>query len=569
MQIVSPQQMKKIESESEKYGVSKAQLMANAGCALAQEIDEYCRRVLECDTEKVSVVFLAGAGNNGGDCFAAARKLVFKGYRITVVNMCGKPRTDLAIAEFEKLPREYVKLIKAYRSENVNEAIEAAELEYMTLSCGEVVSELDKKDKKELTSLEKITLGEKERIENVFSVIADADVVVDGVFGTGFHGQLDDEVINFFAAPTKAYKISADVPSGGNSASGTAAAGTFRADLTLAFGALKTGMTQYPLKELCGEIKVVGIGIPDKAFAVNDEDRRYLIADMDNMRSFLPQRRADAYKNEFGRVLCIAGSARMRGAASLATLACLRIGAGLVCLASCEEACAAAAVSAPEATFLPLDTDDYGYVAFDVNKRMIASELERCDAVMIGCGLGVTVDTSMLVRFVTENAKCPVIIDADGINCISSDIDILKNKQSDIILTPHPGEMTRLLGCTNEEVNGDRFSVAENFAEKFDVTVLLKGASTVVADSQRTSVNTTGNPGMSRGGSGDVLSGIVAAMLARGAEPFDAARYAAYIHGLAGDIAAEKYSQEAMLPRDIIASLGDAFQEIRRSIKAI
>lgn len=563
MQIVTPQQMKKIESASAELGVNEKQLMSNAGSALANVIDEYCRSSLKGDPETQSIVFLAGSGNNGGDCFVAAGKLIFRGYSVTVINLCGKPQTDAADAAFKKLPKEHARIITAYRSENVKAAIEAAELSYMTLSQESDIAALNKKDSKELTPLEKIRLEEKHRIDKVMQALEDADVIADGIFGTGFHGQLDDEIAAFLAAGSKAYKIAVDVPSGGNSTTGAVTEGTFKADETVTFGFLKTGMTQYPLKSYCGRIRILNIGIPDDAHVVPDDERLYSLIDSSALSGFPAKRCPDSYKNQFGRVLCITGSSRMRGAAAVSTLAALRSGAGLVCLASCEEAVSTASVLAPEATFLPLETDDYGYLLFDVNKSLLAEEMERADAILLGCGMGVTADTVEITRFVVENAKCPIIIDADGINCIASDIDILQKKNTDIVLTPHIGEMARLMNCENEEVVKNRFAAAESFAEKYGVTVLLKGAGTLIADAHYTAVNTTGNPGMSKGGSGDVLSGIVAAFIALGYDVFDAAGYAAYIHGLAGDITAESFSQEAMLPRDLINSLADAFLYIK------
>lgn len=568
MQIVTPAQMKKLESESLKYGTPAQKLMSNAGTMLADLIDEYCRKEIIGEPENKSIVFLAGSGNNGGDCFAAANKLVFRGYDITVISLCGKPKTKIAEAEYAKLPKDHIKLIRAYRSANVKAAIEAAELDYMTLSKDSDIAALAKKDKKELTSLEKIMLEEKQRLRRVFDAISGADVLADGVFGTGFHGALDDEISAFLSASTKAYKIAVDVPSGGNCETGGIADGAFKADETIAFGVLKTGMTQYPLKEYCGKITVVDIGIPNEAYAALNNQRLYSLIDSNALREFPGERRPDAYKNQFGRVLLINGSRRMRGAAVLSTLACLRSGAGLVCLASCEEACAATAVLAPEATFVPLETDYDGYLLYDSNKKILAEEMERSDAVLIGCGMGVTSDTVELVRFVVNTAKCPIIIDADGINCIASDISILKNKRTDIVITPHAGEMARLLGCTNDDVNRDRFAASAGFAAEHGVTVLLKGAGTLISDANYTAVNSTGNPGMSRGGSGDVLAGIVAAFAAAGHDVFDAAGYATYLHGLAGDITADKLSQQAMLPRDIIDSLSAAFSYIKEKNSA-
>jgi NAD(P)H-hydrate epimerase len=177
--------------------------------------------------------------------------------------------------------------------------------------------------------------------------------------------------------------------------------------------------------------------------------------------------------------------------------------------------------------------------------------------------MGVTNDTKEILRFVVQNAEIPVIIDADGINCIAEDIEILVNKRSEVILTPHPGEMSRLLKCETKMINDNRVTVAEKYAEKYGITLVLKGAGTLISDPKRTASNHTGNPGMSRGGSGDILAGIIGSIAAQGYTPFDAACAGVYMHGLAGDAAAGKFGQEAMLPRDILGCIPDAFRILK------
>lgn len=557
MQIVSTEQMKQIELSSEELGVSREKLMENAGAALAEVIDEYCREKIEGKPEEKSIVFLAGSGNNGGDCYVAANKLVYRGYKITVINLCGKLQSDIASAAFEKLPKEHIKIIKAYRSENVKAAIEAAELDYMTLAQDNDLNNIV--DKKELTPIQKIKLEEKQRIDRVMNAVIHADVIADGIFGTGFHGQLDDEISAFLNAGKSAYKFAVDVPSGGNCETGEVSDGTFNADETITFGALKNGMTQYPLKGHCGKIQIINIGIPEEAYKTADDERAYSLIDSASLLGFPSERPANAHKGIYGCMLSITGSSGMRGAAALSTLAALKSGAGIVRVASCENCIGTVSVLAPEAVFLPLECDDYGYMLFESNRKELLEAINNADSILIGCGIGVTNDTKEIVKFVIENANCPIIIDADGINCIASDIDILLKKKTEIILTPHPGEMARLLKCSVEQVNADRFAASAEFAEKYGVTVILKGAGTIISDAKYTAVNSTGNPGMSRGGSGDVLAGITASFAAQGYDAFDSACFASYIHGLAGDIAAENYGFEAMLPRDIIDSLSDSF----------
>ena len=431
----------------------------------------------------------------------------------------------------------------------------------MSLSQVSDVREL--KNKKELSPLESILVREKKRIETVKAAIVDAHVIVDGVFGTGFRGELSSDIAAILNIGSGAYRIAVDIPSGGNGSLGTASPGTFKADETLTFGFMKAGMTQYPLKAYCGKVTVADIGIPREALSILDGGRIYHRIDRWQLAGFPPAREKDAHKGSFGKVLIIAGSSSMRGAASLAALGALRSGAGLVQLASVEKCIDAAAVLTPEATFIELDSDDYGYMLYDSSREAIQKAMDKASAVVIGCGMGVTPDTAELTKFVIENSKSPVIIDADGINCIAADIDILMKKNTDVVLTPHMGEMARLLGCEIQTVADNRFPVAEKLAEKYGVTVVLKGAGTVVADSRTTAANHTGNAGMSRGGSGDVLAGIIGSVIAQGYTVFDACCAAVYIHGLAGDAAAERLGQEAMLPRDIADSLSDSFRILK------
>lgn len=564
MQIVTPKQMSRLEERSEKLGVSKRELMDNAGRKLAELIEGYCHNEAKLAPEECSVVFLAGTGNNGGDCFAAADILVYKGYDITIIHIGGLPKTPLAQETLSRLPRERITFIEGFRSGNVEAAIEAAELDYMTIQPKKSNSS---DDGKEHNPLDDILLAEKNRMGLIKGAVVGAQVLVDGVFGTGFHGQLDKDTMGIFGIGSGAYRIAVDVPSGGNSSTGTAAVGIFKADETITFGFIKSGMSQFPMKKYCGKVTVADIGIPEEALKILDGERKYYRIERNFLASYPPKRERDAHKGDFGTVLVIAGSSSMRGAAAFATLGALRSGVGLVRLATVEKCIDTVSVLAPEATFIELDSDDYGHMLYDSSREPLEEAMKKADAVVIGCGMGVTPDTIELTKFVTQNAPCPVIIDADGINCIVKDIDILMKKRTDIIITPHVGEMSRLLSCDTEMIAENRLIAAEKYAEQFGITVVLKGAGTVIADSHSTAANHTGNAGMSVGGSGDVLAGMIGAAVAQGCGVFDGACAGVYMHGLAGDTAAQKLGMEAMLPRDIISNLSDAFGILKEKKK--
>lgn len=561
MRIVTPKQMSIIEDRCEQLGVSKKKLMENAGRALAEAIDSYCHRSKDIPPEKKSIVFLAGKGNNGGDCFAAANILVFHGYKITIINIGGKPSTDLAKEMYLRLPKDHIEFIDGYRSSSVEAAIEAAEIDYMSVP---TVEDLENRGgKKELNPLEQLLLQEKKRMSKIKTAILGAHVIVDGVYGTGFRDQLDKNVAGVFAIGSCAYRIAVDVPSGGNSVSGTVAFGAFEADETITFGFFKSGMTQFPMRKYCGKITVADIGIPPAAIDAISGERAYYRIERNHLASFPPKRERDSYKGAFGTVLVIAGSSSMRGAAAFAALGALRSGAGLVRIASVEKCIDTVSFLVPEATYIELECDDYGFMLFDSNEQQLLTAMKTASCIVMGPGMGVTPDTIALTKFVAENAKCPVVFDADGINCIANDIDILLGKKSDIVITPHVGEMARLLNCDNSMISNNRIVVAEKYAEKYGITVVLKGAGTLVANSRVTASNHTGNPGMSTGGSGDILAGIIGSIIAQGCSVYDSCCAGVYIHGLAGDAAAEKLGMESMLPRDIIDCLSDSYRILK------
>ncbi len=560
MRVVTTKQMAKVENMAEKLGVSKKILMQNAGRKLAERIMEISSKEEFSVPENTNVVFLTGSGNNGGDCFAAAYILIYRGYNVTVVNLVNLPSTELARECFEILP-ERVKIVTGWRSEDVSAAIEAAKLDYTTIWNTDI-SVLTQK--KELTAVEKLILSEKNRMTDIRNAVVSADILVDGVFGTGFHGQLDKDIMSVFAIGTGAYRVAVDIPSGGDGSKGTVSTGIFKADETVCLGCLKFGMTQYPLKKFCGKITVADIGIPKNAYNVIEGKREYYRIERNSLAGFPPKRERDAHKGTFGTVLIISGSSSMRGAAVFAVLGALKSGAGVVRLASVGKCIDTVSILAPEATFIELESDDNGFMRCGgKTKEILYDAVKKADSVVIGSGMGVTDDTMEILRFVVQNAETPVIIDADGINCIAKDIEILMDKKSEVIITPHPGEMARLLKCNSEMINENRIMVAEKYAEQYGITVVLKGAGTIISDRCRTSANHTGNAGMSKGGSGDILSGIIGSAVAQGIPPYDAACAGVYMHGLAGDAAAEKLGQEAMLPRDIISCLSDAFRILK------
>ncbi|MBE6845381.1 MAG: NAD(P)H-hydrate dehydratase [Ruminococcus sp.] len=505
MIIVTPAQMKFLEAEADRNGNSYEKLMETAGTRLAEKIKE-----MLSESVVKNVVFLCGNGNNAGDCFVAARILENSDIKCFVALLCGKPKTDISEKNYNRLGNM--------------EILENTEEIKKLLDSGSI------------------------------------SLVVDGVFGTGFHGELPDNISEIFSACKDIRILAVDVPSGGNCMTGVAANGMPAAYKTLTFGYKKVGMTQYPLKSLCGKISVADICIPD----CYTEKFEYIINETDSamMRKVLPRRKPDSHKGDYGRLLTVCGSECMPGACIMALEAAVKSGAGLVQAAVPKTLMPVIASRLPEVMLVPLETDDEGYITAD-NYEKIINLSGKAAAVLVGCGLGVTEQTKILIKKLVTNIKCPTIIDADGINCIEGCIDIIKQSVSDIIVTPHPAEMGRLCSKTTDMVQSDRLETALELKKEFEnLTVVLKGAGTVIAGSDKVFINPNGNPGMAKGGSGDVLAGIIASLKAQGLNSPECASLGVFIHGLAGDIAASALSMQSMTAMDIVKNLPKAFKEI-------
>lgn len=503
MYLVTPKQMKFLESAADKSGNTYEILMENAGKKLTENMFKiYCSM-----QKKPEIIFLCGNGNNAGDCFVAARYLSGYGIRPVMAMLCGEPKTKLAKLNFKRM-----------------------------------------------TDAEVLT--EKDTIINRLSAEGEK-LIADGVFGTGFHGELSDEIKEIFsAASANGTVVAVDVPSGGNCLDGSVSDGTMKASYTYTFAFEKFGMSQYPLKSYCGKIKTEDIGISEKF--VSQLERRIIKTEKELAASLIPEKKPDAHKGNFGRLLIVCGSETMPGACIMSALAAGRTGVGLLQTASTEKVLSAISQMLPESMQLPLTADENGFISAD-NFEKIMKVSEKATAVLIGCGIGVDENTKKLVKKLIENLNCPVILDADGINCIADSIDIIKEKKSSIILTPHPAEMGRLCGKSAAQVQSDRLGTATEFSERYDAVTVLKGAGTIVSYGDTVYVNHTGNPGMGKGGSGDVLSGIIASLAAQGISPAEAAALGVFVHGIAGDLAAEEKTMQCMTATDIIAMLPKAF----------
>ena len=282
---------------------------------------------------------------------------------------------------------------------------------------------------------------------------------------------------------------------------------------------------------------------------------------LDFVKENMPRRPDDAHKGTMGTLLNISGSYAMAGACVLSSLAALRSGVGLLKVALPKSIYPIVASSCCEAVYLPLDESEEGTVSKD-SLDVLLDASKNANSVLLGCGLKLCDDTIKFVKEFVGKCENKLLVDADGINALARNIDILSSTKAEVVLTPHVKEMSRLTGLSVQEIAQNREEVAMTFAKNFSCTVVLKGKDTVVTDGDRLLINPTGNSGMAKGGSGDVLSGIIASFMAQGVSSFESACMGVYIHGLSGDIAAARYSKTAMLPSDIITCLCDTFKTL-------
>jgi NAD(P)H-hydrate epimerase len=378
-----------------------------------------------------------------------------------------------------------------------------------------------------------------------------AGVVVDGLLGTG----LKDEVREPYAAATKFINalrlpvVAIDIPSGLDSDTGEVHGVCVRADVTVTMGLPKIGLLKPAAADFVGRIEVADIGFP-RQFVDEIQTDVELITRADIV---LPERRRTAHKGDFGHLLVVAGSEGYTGAPVICAHAAARTGVGLVTLAVPREIYAIVASSCPPEV-MPRP------VTFD---ELSPNYLSQFDAIAIGPGLGQKPEVQKAVWRLVTSAATPMVVDADALNALAQGVAALKKVHARMVVTPHPGEMGRLVGKSAKEVQADRWEIARGFAQEYGVVTVLKGAGTVVADrSGKLWINSTGNPGMAKGGMGDALTGIIGALLAQGLDPLDAARAGVFVHGLTGDLAAEKHNETAMLVSDLILSLGAAFDAI-------
>ena len=520
MRILNAAQMREADRRAiDDIGIPSLVLMENAGRQAVAAME-----AMYSDLTDRRVGVLCGRGNNGGDGFVIARTLAQRGVDVAVyvIGRVADVRGDARV-NLEILGR-----------------------------LGFTVVEVSDSQAWELH----------------FSEVSDCTLIVDAIFGTGLSAPVSGFIesvitdVNASGIPV----VAIDLPSGLSADSAEPIGPSIEAGLTVTLAAPKLPLVLPPGETRAGDIVIADIGIPGDVLENVDGPRVHLLT-RGSMRELLTPRAPDSHKGDYGRVLILAGSLGKTGAAHLAAVGALRSGAGLVTIATAASCLPIVAAMGAEYMTEPLDELSDGIDPSGVDRVI---ELAR-DVIALGPGLGTARSTREFIRQLVDRATMPLVVDADGLNAFADDPDRLTGREGrDIIITPHPGEMARLVGMSTDEVQASRLEIARNFACAHHLFVVLKGHRTLIATpDEKVFINPTGNPGMATGGTGDVLTGMIAAWLGQLLDAEAACKLAVYLHGLAGDLAEADEGEVAMTSADLAGHLGDAFMELSARRKVV
>ena len=519
MKVLTAREMRQIEQAGEGIGLKVSTLMQNAGVAVAGGV----KKILGGDVKGQSTLVLIGPGNNGGDGLVAAGHLHDWGARVSLY-LCGQRRQD---------------------DPNLRHALEGG--------------------------IPSIEADKDANLEQLDGLLSSADAVVDALFGTGQSRPLEGVFKQTLERVAEARErrpglkiIALDLPSGLSADSGTADPSCLYADHTLTLGFAKRGLYSPAGVERAGEVAIVDIGIPPYlAEGVTTE-----LISSEWARSVIPRRPPGANKGSFGRVLIIAGSINYIGAAYLACSGAIRVGAGLVTLATAKSLLPTLASKLTEVTYLPLPEVEAGSISAEA-VDLIRRELGNYDVLLLGCGLGQDESVKKFVKAILFDIKSPLpklVLDADALNTLATTAEWWQRLDIDAILTPHPGEMSRLAGLAVEEVQKDRAGIAKKLAQRWHKTIVFKGAHTVIAAPDgHCRICPVANPGLASAGTGDVLAGAIAGLLAQGLTLFDAATLGVYLHAEAGEMVRARLGDAGMLASDLLPVLPLAIKKLKES----
>jgi NAD(P)H-hydrate epimerase len=511
MFILTAKEMQQADRQAiERYGIPSVVLMENAAGVV---MDVLMKRYPKAQR----VIVLCGKGNNGGDGLAVARLLHNKGLGVDVFlfapfkDLQGDAKTNLGIAQKMGVPIQTIKT-----SQQFGEQLPA---------------------------------------------LASADLLVDALFGTGLEHPLEglwEEVVETLNAVNTPV-LAVDIPSGLDASSAEVIGPVVAADATVTFAALKLAHIFPPAAPYCGEVVVGDIGIPNEVMEGLSTLR---LATPEELMHFLPERPEDSHKGRFGHVAAVCGSMEKPGAAAMTCLGALKCGSGLATAASVPEVLAAVAHHSYETMGLKLDATSEGTVSRKGLPRLL-SFLQDKDALVVGPGLSTVPETAEFILELVQTSLLPLVLDADGLNAFAGKAHLLKKRAAPMVLTPHPGELARLLGCSADEIQKDRVKAVQELADVTGAVSVLKGHLTLTASpAGAVWVNTTGNAGMATGGMGDVLSGMIGSFLGQGIPAGKAAVLGVFLHGLAADLAVAKSGPASLLPRDVLEALPEAFRTL-------
>lgn len=488
---------------SNELSIPITELMERSGVAIAEAVKRISR-----DGDRV--VILSGGGNNGGDGYAAAVKLF--GLRDVLV---------------------YDVFSKGQKSKAGNFWLSEYKNLYGEPALG-------------LPPEEKIKFG--------------TDILVDAIFGTGFSGDVPSELSafsSFLNSQSHIKVVAVDIPLGVCADDGSARDFALRCNVTVALSFPKLAMFSYPAKEYVGEVVIDNLGIYENKIAEKFSFANFYV-DRDFAKTLLPERANNTSKGSFGKTLLIVGSDQYPGASALALEAALRGGAGYVTFLGNDFLCDFLLNKFPEALYNRVP---------DLDSEKVLAYAEKQSSILIGSGSGCTEELFCIVKKFLASPGAPVILDADAINSIArfGNAEVLKSANREVILTPHPLEFSRLSGISVEDVQKNRYKAAKEFAKQHSCILLLKGAATVVTDGETTYINGSGSSALAKAGSGDVLAGLLASLLACSHSPIKSAALAAYIHGRAGDLLSKEYSSYGVTPSDIPKTAAKIMAEIEFS----
>ena len=490
------------------FGMPASVLMENAGCFLAEA-------ARDLGHASARYVVVCGTGNNGGDGLVAARYLHAWNLRVSLV----------LVGDRAKLTSESRRNLHALPSRVQPEPPGPVEMRK-------------------------------------------GDVVVDALFGTGLtrapEGAFAEAIEHMRRWRSAGAKVvAADVPSGLHTDTGVPFEPCVEADVTVTFGFLKRGQVLEPGATLCGDVRCVDIGIPPEAIeAASDAEGELWLVEEADAREAIAPRRSDTHKGTYGHVLVVAGSHGKSGAAALASVAALRSGAGLVTVATRSPVVESVLGHAPELMGWPLE--EKGPLGLADLDSLRAAAKDK-SVLVVGPGIPRGEATAKLLGELLSSVELPAVLDADALNAVATNLEVLRQARGPLVLTPHPGEMSRLANVPTQELQKSRVEVARSFARTHGVTLVLKGARTLIAHSDGTVyVNPTGNPGMATGGMGDVLSGVIGALIGQGLKPAVAAWTAVYAHGLAADLRAAERGRLGLMASDLFQGLGQVWTRWNR-----